>query len=150
MPDLINMAPLPITMMDHEEDDSSGIDSRSLGDPHPHVWCKNCSIGEPTVVSGNVGFSFGSTKYVVYSIRLETVQGTKIVLRKRFSEFVKLREELLQIQQNVPSLPAKTVGRQFDNSFIEHRRRGLEFFLTAVLLDPTLSNTAPIKRFVLR
>ena len=67
-----------------------------------------------------------------------------LTTRKRYSEFVKLRQQLSDRhpQISLPTLPTPSTmfnySKRFNSDFIDDRRRGLEIFLTAVASHPLL------------
>ena len=76
-----------------------------------------------------------------------------MTLRKRYSEFVELREKLLKAVPHsskaaLPLLPPKSAIYKFRPKFLERRRLGLEHFLTCVLLNPEYSGTVVVKNFI--
>ncbi|KAG8459677.1 hypothetical protein KFE25_003129 [Diacronema lutheri] len=115
------------------------------------------SIGEP------ISEGFGPRKYTTYRITTDirdhilhsTLSGGELALangvscRRRFSEFLKLRGELLDACPGVivPPLPEKqTVGR-FDPEFVEKRRRALSSFLCSCAVHPILATTPQVSSF---
>ncbi|KAI7868713.1 Phox homologous domain-containing protein [Spinellus fusiger] len=97
-----------------------------------------------------IGLGYGS--YICYSCTVITEKGAPITIRKRYSDFVDLREELIQhhpgMKNNIPKLPPKKVVGNFTPAFIELRRRDLEYFFKYVVLHPSLSNTSIVKHWV--
>ncbi|CAG8700825.1 6061_t:CDS:1, partial [Dentiscutata heterogama] len=77
--------------------------------------------------------------------------GASIVARKRYSDFVELRSQLIKAYPKfyklIPSLPPKRVMGKFMPEFIEKRRKDLEYFLAYVLLHPILGPTAVVRRW---
>jgi hypothetical protein len=61
------------------------------------------------------------------------VQGGRINIRKRYSEFDECRRRLVQTFPNfeaaVPPLPPKSLIARFSHPFLEKRRAGLQYFL---------------------
>jgi hypothetical protein len=61
-----------------------------------------------------------------------------MVIRKRYSEFVKLREHLKRTFPKagaaLPELPRKGFMHRFQPKFLEQRKEGLAYFLKSVLL----------------
>ena len=57
-----------------------------------------------------------------------------MTIRKRFSEFDRLRHQLIatfpQYEAALPKLPPKTLIPMFTPEFLEKRRSKLEYFLT--------------------
>lgn len=60
-------------------------------------------------------------------------QGSRMNIRKRYSEFDDLRRRLVQtfpgFEAAVPALPPKSVLKRFHPRFLEKRRAGLQYFL---------------------
>ena len=79
----IDTKPAPITLEDHTEEPSEqeGV-----------VWAKGVYIEDHVVVSGNMP-NVGD--FVVWKCRIDTIDGSTIIVRKRYSEFLDLREKLL-------------------------------------------------------
>lgn len=75
-----------------------------------------------------------------------------ITIRRRYSEFYTLRERLWYAyprqRHGIPELPPKSVVSKFREGFLENRRRGLEFFLLTVLLNPVFARSPIVKEFV--
>ncbi|KAI9314139.1 Phox homologous domain-containing protein [Dichotomocladium elegans] len=72
--------------------------------------------------------------YICYNCTVMSNKGPPITVRKRYSEFVDLREELVKryprLKSSIPKLPPKKV--------VEQRRRDLEYFFKYIVLHPTL------------
>lgn len=94
------------------------------------LWARVVRIPSHTLVAGTVR---GVGDYVVWTCCVDTLDGGTIVLRKRYSEFVTLREELAatfpRSVGSLPTLPPKSLLKKFQEGFLERRRAGLEFFL---------------------
>lgn len=69
---------------------------------------------------------------VLYVIEVN-VNGTKWEIKKRYSEFAELRQDLLQNNGNIPSMPGKTIFRLKRADQINKRRNGLETFLKKIV-----------------
>jgi len=140
---LDHLRPTPITLQDNEELGSET--SKAL-------WAKHVTVDDYVVVGGNVpgGGSLGS--YVVWNCTVETLDGGPIHLRKRYSEFDKLRINLVrtfpQAGGAIPPLPPKSVISKFQPKFLEKRRAGLSYFLNCVLLNPEFSGSPVLKEFL--
>ncbi|CAO3666320.1 unnamed protein product [Umbelopsis ramanniana] len=97
-----------------------------------------------------IGVGYGS--YVCYSCTIYSSKGASITARKRYSDFVQLRESLVEhyprLKTNLPKLPPKKVVGKFTPAFIEKRRRELEYFLKYVSLHPTLGSSMEVKRWL--
>ncbi|PKS12762.1 hypothetical protein jhhlp_000973 [Lomentospora prolificans] len=111
-----------ITMRDNESEDWGGRNSA--------CWAKSVEIPNYVVVNGsatNIG------AFVVFNVRVETMNGSHMNIRKRYSEFDGLRRKLIQTFPNfeaaVPPLPPKSVISKFRRPFLEKRRSALQYFL---------------------
>ncbi|KAM3435676.1 hypothetical protein NHJ13734_005431 [Beauveria thailandica] len=112
-----------ILLLDHEADDDAQ-------DRNNACWARSVEIVDYTVVNGGAT-SIGA--FVVWNVRVETLQGSYMDVRKRYSEFDTLRCRLMKSFPNfdaaVPSLPPKSVISKFRPKFLEKRRAGLQYFL---------------------
>jgi len=92
--------------------------------------------------------------YVVYDCEVTTRIGPVIVLRRRYTDFIKLRDELRRsfplLRQTIPQLPPKNVISKFEPHFLDRRRARLQYWLKTVMLHPVLGNSAPLKEWVLQ
>jgi len=132
--------PRPITLRDRTE---------SLSSTNGALWAKSISIEDYVVVSGNVT---GIGAYVVWTCKVQTLDGGPLIIRKRYSEFYDLREKLAaafpQSKPALPALPPKSIIYRFQQKFLEKRRSGLSYFLTCVMLNPVFAGSAIIKDFI--
>ncbi|KAM3503106.1 hypothetical protein MY10362_004401 [Beauveria mimosiformis] len=112
-----------ILLLDHEADDDAQ-------DRNNACWARSVEIVDYTIVNGGAT-SIGA--FVVWNVRVETLQGSYMDVRKRYSEFDTLRYRLMKSFPNfdaaVPSLPPKSVISKFRPKFLEKRRAGLQYFL---------------------
>lgn len=145
-----------ITLQDNEATDEdegrSGGDSarNSHGrDRNRACWAKSVEVTDHVVVNGsatNIG------AFVVWNIRVETLSGSYMNIRKRYSEFDDFRQQLIHSFPNfeaaVPSLPPKSVISKFRPRFLEKRRAGLQYFLNCILLNPEFSGSPVLKEFL--
>jgi hypothetical protein len=74
------------------------------------------------VISNPYRVGTGMRSYTLYTITAKLVKGGKLQVRKRYSEFVRLREVLCRLypnlKRNIPQLPQKKlVGNKFNNLF---------------------------------
>ncbi|KAL7620382.1 hypothetical protein AAE478_009377 [Parahypoxylon ruwenzoriense] len=111
-----------ITLRDNE---NSSLDERGSA-----CWAKSVEITNYVTVNGsttNIG------AFVVWNIRVETLNGSYINIRKRYSEFDDFRWRLIRTFPNfeaaVPELPPKSLVSKFRPKFLEKRRVGLQYFL---------------------
>ncbi|CAM9011415.1 unnamed protein product [Wickerhamomyces anomalus] len=156
------LPPVPIQMVDNEEEGeectnneheaanqqhSQAINNGNTSKQHLHTWASDVRIGDCTIVTG----SGAGQKFAVWSINIETSKGGHIHLLKRYSEFDELRNKLVQSYPDhiteIPKLPPKKAFGNLKNDFLVKRRKGLEFFISCVLLNPVLSNSDIVKRF---
>lgn len=130
-----------ITLQDNE---SSGADDRNQG-----CWAKSVEIRDYVTVNGNAT-NIGS--FVVWNIRVETLTGSYLNIRKRYSEFDDLRWRLIQtfpgFEAAVPELPPKSLISKFRPRFLEKRRAGLQYFLNCIMLNPEFSGSPVLKSFL--
>lgn len=130
-----------ITLQDNE---SSGADDRNQG-----CWAKSVEIRDYVTVNGNAT-NIGS--FVVWNIRVETLTGSYLNIRKRYSEFDDLRWRLIRtfpgFEAAVPELPPKSLISKFRPRFLEKRRAGLQYFLNCIMLNPEFSGSPVLKNFL--
>ncbi|KAH8682440.1 Phox homologous domain-containing protein [Xylariales sp. PMI_506] len=130
-----------ITLRDNE---SSGYDDRNGA-----CWAKSVEVTDYVLVNGsatNIG------AFVVWNIRVETLSGSYMNIRKRYSEFDDFRWRLIHTFPNfeaaVPELPPKSLISKFRPRFLEKRRAGLQYFLNCILLNPEFSGSPVLKEFL--
>ncbi|KAL2018583.1 hypothetical protein VTK56DRAFT_625 [Thermocarpiscus australiensis] len=151
------LLPGAITLQDNECDDGDGdyggrrsSSSELYGrDRNRACWARSVQVTDYVMVNGsttNIG------AFVVWNIRVETLNGSHMNIRKRYSEFDDLRKRLIQTFPNfeaaVPALPPKSVLKRFHPRFLEKRRAGLQYFLNCILLNPEFSGSPVLKEFL--
>lgn len=126
------------------DNENSSIDERNHA-----CWAKSVDITDHVVVNGsatNIG------AFVVWNIRVETLSGSYLNIRKRYSEFDDLRWRLVRTFPNfeaaVPELPPKSLISKFRPRFLEKRRAGLQYFLNCIMLNPEFSGSPVLKEFL--
>lgn len=134
-----------ITLQDNEADDDDTDDNTGGGARHSDetttrtsygrdrnkaCWAKSVEVTSFVVVNGsatNIG------AFVVWNIRVQTLQGPYMNIRKRYSEFDDFRRDLIRtfpsFEAAVPVLPPKSTLSRFRPRFLEKRRAGLQYFL---------------------
>ncbi|KAJ4290724.1 PX domain-containing protein ypt35 [Collariella sp. IMI 366227] len=137
------LPPGAITLQDNERDDDDDDEqdrprdgrrsnsSELYGrDRNRACWARSVQVTDYVRVNGsttNIG------AFVVWNIRVETLNGSRMNIRKRYSEFDDLRKRLVQtfpsFEAAVPALPPKSVLKRFQGKFLEKRRAGLQYFL---------------------
>ncbi|EME79775.1 uncharacterized protein MYCFIDRAFT_204936 [Pseudocercospora fijiensis CIRAD86] len=131
--------PAAITLEDHSEEDHEQTQA---------CWARSVTIGDYTVVTGPSGMG----AYVVWPVDVQTLKGGTLSIRKRYSEFDRLRSTLVKAfphaEAMLPELPRKSVVSRFRPSFLEQRRNGLEHFLNCILLNPELASSPVLKDFI--
>ncbi|KAH3671844.1 hypothetical protein OGAPHI_000030 [Ogataea philodendri] len=136
---LTKLTPQPITLQTSFGDD--------VFENEP-VWCANCTIAEPTIIEG-----INKGKYALWTVEFETVRGARFKIRKRYNDFDELRAELSKytIETELPKFPPKSglFHDRFDPTFLEGRRKALEYWLSSVVLNPTLCCRDEVKQFIL-
>ncbi|KAK8072004.1 hypothetical protein PG996_005352 [Apiospora saccharicola] len=131
-----------ITLQDNENDDL--LEERNRG-----CWAQSVEVSDYVVVNGsatNIG------AFVVWNIRVQTLNGSYMNIRKRYSEFDDLRSRLMRTFPNfeaaVPELPPKSLISKFRPRFLEKRRAGLQYFLHCIMLNPEFSGSPVLKEFL--
>ncbi|UKZ65476.1 uncharacterized protein TrAtP1_006675 [Trichoderma atroviride] len=118
-------------------------------DRNSACWAKSVEITDFIFVNGsntNIG------AFIVWNISVETMNGSYMNIRKRYSEFDDFRRKLTQSFPNfraaVPELPPKSALFKFRPKFLEKRRAGLQYFLNCILLNPEFSGSPVLKDFL--
>ncbi|PSR75109.1 Phox homologous domain-containing protein [Coniella lustricola] len=158
-----SLLPGAITLQDNEaeEDEENSHDSLHPGrnsderrtsygrDRNKACWAKSVEVTDYVTVNGsatNIG------AFVVWNIRVQTLSGPYMNIRKRYSEFDDFRHQLIQtfpaFEAAVPVLPPKSVISKFRPRFLEKRRAGLQYFLNCILLNPEFSGSPVLKDFL--
>lgn len=139
--------PPPITLKDNTDN--------SIDDPtraHQQLWARSIAIDDYVIVKGN-NVAIGA--YVVWICKVETLDGSPMIIRKRYSEFDELRNNLLRAfpdstSTSLPPLPPKSAIYKFKPKFLEKRRAGLAYFLNCVMLSPQYASSVIVKEFICR
>lgn len=131
----------PITLKDNTEE---------IPKAHNQLWARSITIDDYVIIQGN---SVGIGAYVVWICRVETLDGSPMTVRKRYSEFDDLRNKLLQAfpdstKTSLPPLPPKSAIYKFKPKFLEKRRQGLAYFLNCVMLSPQYASSIIVKDFI--
>ncbi|CAG8499902.1 13440_t:CDS:2, partial [Acaulospora colombiana] len=110
----------------------------SLHRSKPNLFAEEVNVDNPV----RVGTGYGS--YIAYTCTIRGQEGANIVTRKRYSDFIRLRSQLIKAHPKykklIPCLPPKRVVGKFLPEFIERRRKDLEYFLSYILLHPVLGS----------
>lgn len=140
---LASVAPEPIRL---DEDTFSQLYTQGTA----HI--SDAIVGDSHVVSGDSGAAL----YVVWTVRviINDALHSLIALYKRYSEMEKLRNDLLQEfpGEALPALPPKdnlSLQRLWlSQLWLEHRRKGLQWFLSNVLLNPKFHDSQAVRKFI--
>jgi len=141
-------------MSDYDDNfsDTSFFPSDSPPSPQPfQIGLDRCNrssnLAEDVTISNPMRVGTGISSYIVYTCTIKCPD--EFVVRKRYSDFVKLRAQLIKAQPKyrklIPNLPPKKIVGKFVPEFIEKRRKDMEYFLTYVLLHPVLGATPVVK-----
>ncbi|KAI0392351.1 Phox-like protein [Xylariaceae sp. FL0594] len=133
-----------ITLRDNESAVEEDGDDRGRA-----CWARSVQVTDHVLVNGG-RTSIGA--FVVWNIRVETLNGSYMNIRKRYSEFDDFRWRLTRTfpahEAAVPELPPKSVIAKFRPSFLEKRRAGLQYFLNCIILNPEFSGSPVLKEFL--
>lgn len=137
--------PPAITLKDNTDEDDN--------DPahaHQQLWARSITIDDYVIIKGN-NAAIGA--YVVWICKVETLDGSPMIVRKRYSEFDQLRNNLLRAfpdstNTSLPPLPPKSAIYKFKPKFLEKRRAGLAYFLNCVMLSPQYASSIIVKDFI--
>ncbi|KAK4550310.1 hypothetical protein LTR36_003277 [Oleoguttula mirabilis] len=129
----------PILLEDHSEEDHTSTQS---------CWAQSVTIDDYVILTGPTGIG----AYIVWHCTVRTLNGGDLEIRKRYSEFDQLREDLIksfpQAAQMIPQLPRKSVVSRFRPKFLEQRKAGLSHFLNCILLNPEFAASPVLKGFI--
>jgi len=101
----------------------------------------------------NVGDRRGGA-YIVYDCAISVKEGTVIHVHKRYSAFAELKARLratLPPQQQclIPTLPPKSPLSKFRPTFLERRRRLLQYWLSSILLHPDIGSCQTVREWLM-
>ncbi|PFH49840.1 hypothetical protein AMATHDRAFT_146695 [Amanita thiersii Skay4041] len=92
--------------------------------------------------------------YIVYDCAIKTKEGTIIHTHRRYTAFLELDVALQRtlpryLLPSIPPLPPKAPFSRFRPAFLDHRRRQLQYWLSAVLLHPEIGASKAVKTWVM-
>lgn len=136
--------PPPITLKDNTDEDDDPAHA------HQQLWARSITIDDYVIIKGS-NAAIGA--YVVWICKVETLDGSPMIVRKRYSEFDQLRNNLLRAfpdstNTSLPPLPPKSAIYKFKPKFLEKRRAGLAYFLNCVMLSPQYASSIIVKEFI--
>lgn len=115
----------------------------------------NVMVGEYHHIAGDAGPS-----YLVWTIKviLNNSLHSSLLIYKRYSELLSFRDDLInhfhEYSSDIPPLPPKdsiNFGRfMLSDTWLENRRKGIQWFLSNILLNPKFQNTDIVKKFILQ
>ncbi|GAB7332557.1 hypothetical protein MBLNU13_g04337t2 [Cladosporium sp. NU13] len=130
-----HLGPGTIQLVDHSEEQHE----QSQG-----CWARSVTVDDYTVVSGSSGLG----AYVVWSLTVSTLKGGDMSIRKRYSEFDHLRENLVKAfphaEGSIPQLPRKSVVSRFRPRFLEQRKNGLSHFIRSAVVWNLVASTGEL------
>ncbi|KYQ91510.1 Phox domain-containing protein [Tieghemostelium lacteum] len=109
------------------------------------------SITIPKKISG---IEKGSSRtYTAYAVDVESVDGQKYTIARRYKQFTLLHTQLVRIfgEHDLPSLPGKKNGLYFSSDdHTEKRRTDLQDYLQTILRNPKTSSSLVFYQFLKR
>lgn len=96
----------------------------------------------------------GIRQYTIYKVNTISKdadgQVVKLSVSRRYSDFDWLHQRLFIDFKGIliPPLPEKSAFNRFSTAFIHERRRGLELFLTRVVMHPHIGRSEHVKLFL--
>lgn len=113
----------------------------------------NVVVGDYRDVSGENGASYMSWPVL---ITLDDSPYTGIQIYRRYSEFEKLRQQLLEKFKYTPTVVPELPGKddfslerlKRTDRWIEKRRKGLQWFMSNVLLNPRFQQLDVVMQFI--
>lgn len=140
---LNRLLPVPITLEDRTPPSRHFLETAHITD---------VLVGDYHIIEGE-----GGKPYIVWTIRIIINESTHstITIYKRYREIEKFRNELKKHHKeiDIPPLPPKDNFRfqrmVWTNNWLESRRKGLQWFMTNVLLNPKLQHSNVITDFIL-
>jgi len=134
---------------------SSSLRSLSPVNVEPSPRCQTDLFATDVRVRGWHRLGTLTRGWIVYVIYITTRSGTVIKINKRYSAFLSLHEELERERgsyaHELPPLPPRHVGlwQRYHPLFLEDRRRALQQWLRATLLDERWGHAGAYQRWVL-
>lgn len=129
----------PILLEDHSEEHHEQTQA---------CWARSVTIDDYVIVTGATGIG----AYVVWQCTVSTLKGGDMQIRKRYSEFDQLRQDLIRAFPHadamIPSLPRKSVVSRFRPKFLDQRQAGLGHFMNCILLNPEFAASPVLKAFI--
>ncbi|KAK0747777.1 Phox homologous domain-containing protein [Apiosordaria backusii] len=148
------LPPGAITLQDNESETPSHYHHHQISPTTPQDRNKSCWARSVTITD-YITINTSHTNlgaFTVWNVSVETLEGPRINIRKRYSEFDDLRKKLIMtfpgFEAAVPELPPKSIMKRFQHKFLEKRRGGLQYFLNCILLNPEFSGAPVVREFL--
>lgn len=128
------------------------LNEDGLGEPYNFSHISNVLVGDYHLIQGE-----GGKPYIVWTIKiaLDDSNYSSIIIYKRYSDLECFREEIGRIAgfDNLPKLPPKdsfSLDRLLmTNRWLEERLKGIQWFLSNVLLNPRYQRLEVVRDFIL-
>ena len=86
--------------------------------------------------------------FTIYGFEVEKYKNSSHIINKRFSDFVKLNNNLKLQKIKLPKLPSKTFTKKFNKIFIENRHKSLLLYLKQLILIKQLKSNKLLLKFL--
>lgn len=141
------------TFNSNSNKDSNTNDNSNIEVINCRRLCRNlfCDYKNITIFIQNpelVDSGVFSSNYIIYEVITEPL---KYIVRRRYSDFEKLREMLLKYYPGItiPPLPSKKLGkRRFEDDYVSKRMNFLILFLQAIVDHPYLKASDIVFNFL--
>jgi hypothetical protein len=112
------------------------------------------TVGDRTRKSGASPGIRGAGAYVAYDCAIVTREGTTMHILRRYTAFEELHERLKRslpphLLPFLPTLPPKAPLARFRPTFLDARRKLLQFWLASILLHPEIGGREVVRDWVL-
>lgn len=134
--------PVPIVLSNEED----------LPQSYNFSHISNVFVGDHHVIQGEVG-----KPYIVWTVKITINESnfSSITLYKRYSDFFEFRKKIIHAtgDANIPPLPPKddfSLDRWiWSANWLEERKKGLQWFLSNILLNPKYQHLEVVSQFIL-
>ncbi|KAF9475483.1 hypothetical protein BDN70DRAFT_898149 [Pholiota conissans] len=112
------------------------------------------TVGDRSRKGGPAGGLRGAGAYIAYDCAIVTREGTTMHILKRYTAFEELNDRLKRtlpppLLPFLPTLPPKAPLARFRPTFLDSRRKLLQFWLASVLLHPEIGGRDVVRDWVL-
>ena len=88
-----------------------------------------------------------NNRFTQYVIQVVTEDGAGWELRRRYSQFAELHEQMKSLFSGLPKLPPKTMGNKLSPAVVTARQNSLEVYLDLLLDDSLTRRADPLFQF---